>query len=415
MRGNTAKDQLNVYAFTDEVPGILERFVELKGLDEDFFNVTIVATDGGAYQNALDEALVAGEVDLFCAEAAFIKKYAENPLVADVEKDLGITKAEMDAAGLAPYTVDIGINTAGELKGLSFQACGGAFIYRADLAEAILGTDDPDDIGEMTDSWEKFFDVARELAEYDGEDFPNGAAIISGAGDLFHPIDAGKAQPWVVNGNLVIDKLFYDPAEDALDYFEMARILKQENLSNQTTDWQDAWFADFSGSNERPCFGFYGPAWLINYVLAPNCGDTFGDWRLAVPTVGFYWGGTWLMGVKDSKHLDTVADIIRWFGTDISDDGVQAYWATRDVVASTVIMDKTDAYWPILGGEQNAFDIFVPACKAVDGTTLSAYDEKLNSLLNQQVQSYANDEKTKDEAIEQFKLDAKEAFADISV
>jgi hypothetical protein len=227
---------LNVYAFTDEVPGILQEYVKLKGLDEDFFNVSIVATDGGAYQLALDEALVAGEVDLFCAEAAFIKKYAENPLVADVVNDLGISQADMNAAGLAPYTIQVGTNSKGEIKGLSFQACGGAFIYRADIAEDILGTSDPDEIGEMTNTWAKFFEVGAKLANFKDDKYPNGVAIVSGDGDLYHSVEFNKAQPWVVDGKLVVDEVFYSETSGK-DFFDLSKKLAENQYSNLIIDW----------------------------------------------------------------------------------------------------------------------------------------------------------------------------------
>ena len=41
----------------------------------------------------------------------------------------------LEEAEIAPYTVEIGTNPAGQLVALGYQATGGAFIYRRSLAE----------------------------------------------------------------------------------------------------------------------------------------------------------------------------------------------------------------------------------------------------------------------------------------
>ena len=62
--------------------------------------------------------------------------------------------------------------------------------------------------------------------------------------------------------------------------------LKENNYHNDTEDWKDAWFADMKGEGDKEIFGFFGPAWLINYTIAPNCGGekvgegTYGDWAV---------------------------------------------------------------------------------------------------------------------------------------
>ena len=54
---------INVWAFTDEVPGMIEKYIEEHpdfGYD---INTTIIATTDGAYQPALDQALASGGSD----------------------------------------------------------------------------------------------------------------------------------------------------------------------------------------------------------------------------------------------------------------------------------------------------------------------------------------------------------------
>jgi hypothetical protein len=398
---------INVYAFTDEVPGMLADYAKANNLPDDYFNITLVAATDGAYQAALDEALASGIVDIFCAEASFIKKYVEHPGVA-AYADLGIdAAAETEAAGIAPYTIDVGSDSNGVLKGLGFQATGGAFIYRRSIAKAVLGTDDPDVVQAAVADWDKFFDLARKMNDA-------GYAMVSGAGDLWHPLENSRKGTWVdENNNLVLD-------ENIEKFFEFAKILKDEHLSNDTMDWTEAWFADMSGTGDRPCFSFFGPAWVINYVMKDNSGGsapgegTFGDWAVCVSPQGFYWGGTWILAAKDTKAAAEVADVIRWITLDVSETGLQYAWAAGDTVASSVIMAKADGHWDFLGG-QDAFPVFIPANDAADGRTMSMYDEKIGTLFREQVRSYTDGAKSKEAAIADFKADVQDAFSEINI
>ncbi len=62
---------INVWAFTDEVPKMIEKYKETHPDFKYEINPTIIATTDGAYQPALDQALAAGgpdAPDIYCAE-----------------------------------------------------------------------------------------------------------------------------------------------------------------------------------------------------------------------------------------------------------------------------------------------------------------------------------------------------------
>ena len=409
-------DVINLWSFTDEVPGMVEKYIA----DHPDFgykvNTTIIATTEGAYQPALDSALQAGgaeQPDMYCAEAAFVLKYTQGDMssYAMPYKDLGIDidKAIADAQ-IAQYSVDIGTNADGDVDGLGYQATGGAFIYRRSIAKDVFGTDDPTQIAEIlgagTNSWDKFWEAAATLAG-------KGVAIVSGDGDVWHAVENSSETGWLnADGQLHID-----PKREA--FLDISKNLTDNGWSNITTDWQDAWFADMKGEGTKPVFGFFGPAWLINYTLAPNCGGTapgegtYGDWAVCAPPIGFFWGGTWILANKnmDPAKVAAVGELINWITLDTSEDGLQYKWAngtlngeggTKDTVASGVVMEKSDGSLDFLGG-QNMFDIFVPANQYANGKNLTQYDENINLNWRDQVRMYAAGEKSREDAINTFK------------
>jgi hypothetical protein len=395
---------INVWSFTDEVPKMLDKYKELNPDFDYEIKVTIIATTDGAYQPALDQALVgggSGAPDLFTAESAFVLKYTQGDMASHAAsyKSLGIdVDKKLKEADIAQYTVDIGTNPSGELVGLGYQATGGAFIYRRSIAKDVWGTDDPKMIkSKIGPGWDKFFEAAAALKA-------KGYGIVSGDGDVWHAVENGSKKGWIVNGELYID-----PEREA--FLDISKKLMDNGYHNDTQDWTDAWFADMKDAGPKKVLGYFGPAWLINYVMAGNAGDTYGDWAICEPPVGFFWGGTWVIANKDSQVKEALGDIIEWITLDSSQTGLQYYWAngtfnpdnpTKDAVASGTVMSKSNGTLEFLSG-QNMFDVFVPAGAFATGTNKTQYDETINRFFRDQVREYTAGNKTRAEAIAAFK------------
>lgn len=408
--GGDSSKTINVWAFTDEVPGMIEKYIESHpdfGYD---VNTTIIATTDGAYQPALDQALASGGADapdIYCAEAAFVLKYTQGDAsqYAMPYADMGIdVDASLKEADIAQYTVDIGTNSEGNLVALGYQATGGAFIYRRSIAKDVWGTDEPAEIAKkIGPGWDQFYTAADELKA-------KGYGIVSGDGDIWHAVENSSDKGWIVDGKLNID-----PKRE--EFLDLSKKLKDNGYHNDTQDWQDAWFADMKGEGEKEIFGFFGPAWLINYTMAPNCGGeavgegTYGDWAVCEPPVGFFWGGTWIMANRNTDKKEAVAAVIDWITLDCTEDGLQYKWAngtlngeggTKDAVASGTVMAMSDGAVDFLGG-QNMFDAFVPANQYAKGTNLTQYDETINTYWRDQVREYTAGNKSREQAIADFK------------
>ena len=412
MTIGTGSEVINLWSFTDEIPKMVNQYVTQ---NPDFgtkytVKCTIIATDNGAYQQALDAALVAGgdaAPDMYAAEAAFILKYSQGDMAkfAATYESLGIdVDAKAAAAEIAPYTIDIG-SRDGKVVALGYQATGGAMIYRASIAKEVFGTDDAAEIenivGAGSGNWDKFWEAAATLKE-------KGYAVVSGAGDMWNVCEKSATEPWIKDGQLNIA-----PERDA--YLDIAKKLKDEGLSNDASGWTEAWYADMKGEGAKGVFCFFGPAWLINYVMIGNCGGTqagegtYGDWRVCAPPVGFFWGGTWVLGREGTTHAAGVAEIIEWITLDTSETGLQYLWANdkmgngaKDTVASGVVMAKSDGSLPFCGG-QNIFPAFIAGNANASGKAMTQYDETINGYFTDAAAQYAEGNLDRDGALEAFK------------
>lgn len=399
--------RINLWSFTDEIPRMVERYKEMNPeFAERFFVVpTVIGTDGGGYQLALDTALAGGGAeapDMFAAEAAFVVRYTQGDMAhhAMTFDELGVDNVmgRIAAGDIAQYTVDLG-SRDGEVVALAFQHTGSAVIYRRSLAQQVWGNDDPDYVRtRIGPGWDRFFEAAAEM-------YAEGIAMVSGAGDIWQAV-RNTGGPWIVNDQL-------DIHPDRLAMFDYASLLYNNNWMNDADGWSDAWFADMSGVGERPAFAFLGPAWLINYVMAHNAGDTYGDWAIAVPPVGFSWGGTWVIpgAGMNPEARDGVRELIEWITLDVSDTGLQYMWAngtlfadneTKDAVSSGVIMAGADGTIPFLGG-QDMFDVFIPAGAYADGALFTQHDELINSWFIDRAMDYARGYLSREDALAEFR------------
>ena len=413
---------INMWSFTNEVPNMAKKYISL---NPDFgkkytIDVTIIATTNGTYQPALDAALKNGEVDLYAAEAAFVLKYAQGDAAqfAAAYKDLGIdVDKDLKDAEIAQYTVDIGTRPSDKaLVALGYQATGGAMIYRASIAKEVFGSDEAatveKEVGAGSGNYDTFWKAAEKLKA-------KGYPIVSGDGDVWHMVENSSSSGWIVDGKLNI-------APERQAFFDISKQLLDKGWSNETQDWTPAWYADMKGVSQegkdnKPAFCFFGPAWLINYVMVGNSGGekagegTYGDWRVCKAPAGFFWGGTWVLGSKSAaENADKkagVAELIRWITLDATDKGLQYMWAngtfngeggTKDCVASGKVMATADGKLDFLGG-QNMFPAFIAANANATGKNMTQYDETINSLFREQVNQYAHGQKSVDDAVKTFK------------
>lgn len=269
--------------------------------------------EGNVYQTKLDEALAAQpnsteKVDMFLIEADYALKYVNSDVALSIQ-DLGITEDDMSQQ--YQYVKDVATNTeSGELKGVSWQATPGLFLYNAEYAEQVLGTSDPAEVQEYVKDWDAFTETAQKMAD-------NGIKMLSGYDDAYRLYSNNVSAPWVTD-----DKITIDPQIKA--WVDQTKEYTDKGYNNKTSLWDDAWAA--GQKIDGGVFGYFFSTWGIPFTLLPNTVDEeikadnsnavegnggYGKWRACAGPQAYYWGGTWICGAVDSDNTDIVADIMK--------------------------------------------------------------------------------------------------------
>ena len=389
---------LKFYAWNEEFKGFFEKYYTLpEGVTVEW---VITPSDNGGYQDKLDTDLLNGEqVDMFLAEADYIQKYADSDYTADITA-AGVT----DFSNAYEYTVKAASDANGVVKGVSFQCCPSALIYRRSIAKDVLGTDDPAEVQAKLDSWEKFNAVAAEAKA-------KGYYMTASFAETYRPFSNNCTSAWVdENNNLVFD-------DQINAWIEQTEEFVKNEYTLTAGIWDEEKNAQMFADGKTMCF--FGPAWYFNFCMGnaqdPEKGCK-GDWAICEGPAAHFWGGTWLMMPAGTENADIVADIMNAF---INNEEVctalvanEAQFSNNKAVNAKFAADES--YGSEFLGGQNDVAVFAAMTDNIKWENHTIYDQLLNEGLQTYLQEYfKGNVETKEEALQNFYKHVNEKYPDI--
>ena len=383
---------LNIYAWNEEFKGFFEKYYTVpEGVT---VNWIITPSDNGAYQQKLDEALLNQataaddeKVDMFLAEADYIQKYVDSDYTQDITA-MGVT----DFSNTYKYTVQAASDASGVVKGVSFQCCPSALIYRRSIAKDVLGTDDPAEVQALLDSWDKFNAVAADAKA-------KGYLMTGSFAETYRVFSNNCTMPWVDADN----KLQFDPQIEA--WIDQTDEFVKNGYTLTAGVWDqeknDQMFAD----GKVMCF--FGPAWYFNFCMGnamdPDKGCS-GDWAICEGPAAHFWGGTWLLAPAGTDNASLVADIMNTF---INNEDVCSKLVSEEAqFSNNMKVNAKFAEDPNYGSEflggQNDVAVFSAMTDNIVWQNHTIYDQLLNEGLQNNLREYFQGTVDKETALANF-------------
>ncbi len=395
----------NIYAWNEEFKGFFEKYYTVpEGIT---VNWIITPNDNGAYQKKLDEVLLAqgsaktdDKVDMFLCEADYITKYVNTDVTQDITK-LGVT----DFSQMYPYTVQVATAPDGAVKGVSFQCCPAALIYRRSIAKDVLGTDDPDQVQAQLDSWAKYEAVAAQAKA-------KGYQMTASEAMDYRVFSNNVSMPWVdADNNLQI-------APEIQAWMDQAETFAKNGYTGLAGIWTDDNTNEMFKTGKTMCY--FGPAWYFNFCMT-NAQDPdkgcFGDWAICEGPQSYFWGGTWLLAATGSDNTDMIADIMKTFtvNEDVCTKLVkdENQFSNNKKVNDGIAADpnyKND----FLGG-QNDMKFFCEHADNIKFENHGMYDQIPNEKLQECFEEYLKGSVDKASALQNFYKAVKEAYPNVNV
>lgn len=423
LSGKDSTKVYNIYCWNDEFKQRFEKYYEpVKDTalwDGVEVNWVINTNEGNVYQTKLDEALSTQvdddmKIDMFLVEADYALKYCNSDASMSIA-DVGLT--DDDTAQMYQYTKDVMTASDGSVKGVSWQATPGLFLYNATYARDVLGTDDPAEVQEYVKDWDAFKATAQKMKDA-------GVYMVAGFDDAYRLFSNNVSSPWVdADGKITVDP-------QIKTWVDMTKEYTDAGFNNKASLWDDNWKA--GQKIDGKVFGYFFSTWGIPFTLLPNTLDKsvddggkeevgnggYGEWRACPGPQAYFWGGTWLCGCATSDNIEITKDIMLKMTCDKDvakaiTEGEQDY--TNNKAAIQELIDGGYSN-PFLGG-QNHLALLTEAADKIDlNNKLSAYDQGCNEKFQAAMKDYfLGNTASYEEALEAFKTEVTTLYGNLTM
>ncbi|MDE5649054.1 MAG: carbohydrate ABC transporter substrate-binding protein, partial [Oscillospiraceae bacterium] len=281
----TGGDKMTILCWTpDDVNVMLDMWKADTGYTDSQINFVNFGVGGGEASAQYDQYFLGGEdVDIFMVEADWALKYINDDTATAPMSDLGFSDDAF--AGQYAYTMDIGKDSNGVIKGVSWQAAPGGWCYRTDLAEQYLGVKTPDEMQAKVADWDAFQATAKEVYDASGSK----TALTTTLGGIWQAFAANRSTPWVKDDKLAVDDF-------CNTFIDLAKNMRDNGYVTDLNQWTDEWKA--AGQTDDT-MGYFVSTWgfgesILLSAAGGEGGATYGKWNVCQGPTPYYWGGTWI-------------------------------------------------------------------------------------------------------------------------
>lgn len=406
----TGGDKMTILCWTpDDVNAMLDMWKGDTGYTDDQINFVNFGVGGGEAASNYDQYFLGGEdIDMFMVEADWALKYINDDSATAPMSDLGF--ADDDFAGQYAYTMEIGKDSNGVIKGVSWQAAPGGWCYRTDLAETYLGVKTPEEMQAKVSDWDAFQATAAEVYTASS----NKTALTTTLGGIWQAFAANRSVAWVVDDTLQVDDF-------CNEFISLAKNMRDNGYVTDLNQWTDEWKA--AGQTDDT-MGYFVSTWgfgesILLSAAGGEGGATYGKWNVCNGPTPYYWGGTWICCSPKTDNADMVAEFINYFTID--ETSMEKYALGKPEYVNNMnvmqkIVDEGSNSNALLGG-QDQFAVLHETGKNINlNGLITPYDATIKQQFLDAVNAYCAGE-TADEAacIEDFKDRVAQSVTDITV
>ena len=414
-------DKLTILCWTeDDLSFMYDVVANASGMAKDKMKWAQVGTKGGEANEKYAQYFASDDdVDLYFCDADWNMAYQNNDDYSAPLEAVGIT--EDMYANAYDFTVDMGKDKNGVLKGAAWQVAAGGYAYRTDLAEEYLGITTPEDMQAAISDWDAFWATAATVYEKSGKT----TAMADSLGGVWRAYSNGnRTSAWVQDGAITADN-----SKACLgDFISMAKTNYDAGYISTASQWTDDWLpqGQSAGAQANKTFGFFFPTWSLGAGSQLSQaegekgaeGSTYGKFNVVSGPTGWFWGGTWICVSPKSDNATEAGQFIYYMTVDST--SMQAYVdAKGDFVNNKVVMENTIAAGTnkndLLGG-QDQLATLKDSAEKIDMSIATQYDATINQTLQDAVQKYCEgDLASEEDCVNEFLDKLAAGLTDVTV
>lgn len=340
--------------------------------------IEATAVEWGDMLTKVQQALASGSElpTMFGMDFALIENWKD----MDVCEDL--TAYGFDKSEYVEILVEKASTEDGKVIGCVENVCPAGIAYKRDLAKEYFGTDDPDELSAMFNSYDAYAEKGAEV--YDKSE---------GKVHLFH------------SGQAVAEWLYFasdveNQTGDTLNYTDkmtdiLSTLIKLRD-ANAVDSYQNGTAeanATYAGSEHIffPC-----PDWAITYYVEANDPDGSGNWGIIKAPVSYSHGGTCLGITKQStdEQKQAAFDFIKWAtqeeeGVNVAKDKAGYITAYTKYTYDPDFIKRADE--DFFGGQNISELFYKEIVEEMDIAPASPWDNSITSVRNDLAQQLMDD------------------------
>ena len=411
-------DALTILCWTeDDLTHMYDVVANQSGMDKSMMVYKNVGANGTEANEKYTQMFASDEdVDLYFCDADWNMAYQNNDEYSAPLSAVGIT--EDMYANAYEYTVAMGKDSNGVLKGASWQAAAGGYVYRADLAEQYLGITTPEDMQAKISDWDAFWATAAEVYTA-SKGVTAMADSLNGVWKAYS--NGSRKTAWVQNGKITADTV----TSSIGDFISMAKSNYDAGYISTAAQWTDGWLTQgmSTGDYANGTFGFFFPTWTIgaNSLLSQAQGAEgaeYGMYNICEGPTSWFWGGSWICVSPKTDNATEAGKFI--YAMTVDPVSMRAYADAKgdlvnnkDVMAE-IVAEGTNSN-PLLGG-QDQFAILADSAANIDMSIATQYDSTINTELQIALQAYCKGTITSEEGcVDEFLDMLAEELTDVIV
>lgn len=417
VAGNAdATQKLVVWTLAADLQKFADHYCEANP-DVSIETVVIAPAD---YPTKIQTALRGGatDPDIIVAEPQMIQNFIDAGYFEDLNQEP--YNAQQYADNMVDYVWKAGQDADGIQRCISYQITPAAIFYRRDIAQAVYGTDDPEEIGKKFADYDTILQTGQEMKDA-------GYRIFASVGEMGY---FAGSEPWIVDGKLNL-------SQARLDFMDLQVELYNQDLTAYVDTWSTTWYQAMNGpiplvgdevdmwddeavadaaegADTTEIFAFGLPSWGV-LTLRDNAPDTSGKWGVCSgPSYGFS-GGTFIGINANSEDKELAWDFITFCTTN---EDTLDWWIEEsqgDVVAWIPSIEKHKDDENEYYGGQKLYEFFLEQAEGIDYANVTKYDTECNDLWNAAIGSVYRGEMTKEDAINNFYDNIESTYPEITV
>ncbi len=390
--------------------------------------IETVVIEPANYVTKVQTALNGGqkEPDIIVGEPQMLEDFYDAGYFEDLNQ--APYNAQDYADQIVDYVWEVGQDAEGIQRAISYQITPAGIYYRRDIASAVFGTDDPDEIGKLFADYDTILNTAQTLKGAGYRIFASDAEINYFSGD----------SAWVIDGNLNVD-------QGRLDYMDLCVSLYKDDLTAYANQWSTPWYQAMAGTvpilsadiqnyaddsvnvwdaeqfaeatagmDTTEVFAFGLPSWGV-LTMRDNVLETSGKWGVcAGPSYGF-GGGTFIGISSQSERKELAWDFLKF--CTLNEDTAN-WWIVKsegDTVSLVPVLEAHAEDANEVYGGQQLYAFWLNQAKGIDYSKVTRYDKAIGDAWASAITAIKTGEKSKEDAISEFYDVVESTYPEITV